>query len=160
METAEGDACPSQVARGVTPLQMFGHLRSKVRAGFSPGDATMTAGKKHCHLPRSLGERKEFLLGPSGEWRRYTILLRISIPLSSSTSMSHPCCGDPLVLLELHSTSWWSLQSPRKGFKVCTQLCLEYCLHLLFAKSHRESGPSQIYSAVVFSLYGHSSQAS
>lgn len=51
VETAEGDACPSQVARGATPLQMFGDLRSKGRAGLSPGDVTVTAGEKHCHLP-------------------------------------------------------------------------------------------------------------
>ena len=113
---------------GSTPHQIFGLLRSKVRGGLSPGDVAMAAGEKHSHIPPLPGGRKELVLQLSGEWGRHTILPRISIPLSSSTSMSCPWCGDPRPLSELLSTLWWSLQSLRKGFQVCTQLCLEYCL--------------------------------
>lgn len=92
----------------------------------------------------------------SEKWKRHTIM-QISIPPSSSTSMSRPLCGDPTPQPELLSTLWGSLKSPRKGFQICIQPCQEYCLQLLFAKSHKESGFSQTYSALVFSLYGHSS---
>lgn len=131
-----------------------------MRAGLSPRDVAMAARERHRCLPPIPGGTRELVWQFLGEWRRHAVLQRIPIPLSSSTSTSCPWCEDPTALPELLSKLWWSLRSPRKVFQVCTQLCLGYCLLLLFAKSHRESGSSQIYSALTFSLYGHSSQAS